>query len=171
MMGLTKRQADCLDAIRSYIDKHGFSPSYSDLCRLLGCKSKSTVTRLLERLQERGYVQCTPNRGRSLRLTTPCRVSHPPPFTGEGNHAQHGGGGAPPTPDLQARLARYCAESGEADRDVIADAVLLHLDEIESDGVEDAEALAMFGAAFDTPSPRGRGEGRGEGHDGGGGAS
>lgn len=152
-MGLTPRQAECLTAIRSYIAKHGYSPSYADLQQALGCASKSNVVVILRGLQARGHVQWTPYATRSLRLTTPCPLPDPPPRAGEGAEHSEAGGGALLPPDLQERLTRFCAARGEAEHDVIADAVLLHLDALESDGVEDADALAMFAAAFDGATP------------------
>lgn len=167
-MGLTRRQAECLAAIRSYVAAHGCSPSYSDLCRALDLRSKSDIHWLLLKLQERGYVQWTPRQGRSLRLTAPCTgAAHPPPraCAGEGDHPQaslrslrelgcmDGGGGVTLPPALAARLAAHCAETGDDPAAVIADAVLLHLDAVESNTVDDAEALAMFGAAFDGVTP------------------
>lgn len=164
MMGLTRRQADCLAIIRAYIAEHGCSPSYAELMGALGCRSKSTVARLLDGLKVRGHVDWTPRVERTLTLVerrAPSSLS----------------------PDLQNRLACFCAEHGEEVEDVIADAVLLHLDAFDTprlphvpllrcdecdngidagwthcpfcgaqarnEGDEDAEALAIFGAAFD----------------------
>ena len=45
MMGLTRRQADCLAVIKSHIAERGSSPSYSEIAAALGGRSLSTVTR------------------------------------------------------------------------------------------------------------------------------
>ncbi len=207
MMGLTRRQADCLAIIRSYIAEHGCSPSYTELMRALGCQSKSTVARLIGGLKARGYVDWTRYGQRTLRLVEP-----PPPASlhsapspspsrvfptwATRHEAEHGstrvrrGGGlgrGQLPPELRNRLAQFCDAHGEAADDVIADAVLLHLDAFDtpptphvpllrcdecdngidpgwtycpfcgsgwSEGDKDAEALAVFGAAFYGAVPR-----------------
>lgn len=64
--GLTPRQKDCLNAIWAYWDQHGVSPTHEELAAALGMASKSNITRLLNGLEERGWVNLTRYRSRSL---------------------------------------------------------------------------------------------------------
>lgn len=66
-MGLTKMQADCLGYIKDYRARHGgVSPSYQEIAATLQIKSKSGVTRLIEKLIERGAVRRLARRSRSI---------------------------------------------------------------------------------------------------------
>lgn len=67
MMGLTRIQADMLEAIRSR-QVEGVGPSYEELREDLGLSSKSEVQRALRALRERGYVNWMPGRARSLSI-------------------------------------------------------------------------------------------------------
>lgn len=68
MMGLTRRQAECLAIVRAYIGKHGISPSYEEIQGALGVASKSVVWRLISALVDRGYLVRIPSAARSLAL-------------------------------------------------------------------------------------------------------
>lgn len=74
MSGLTKKQHDLLCFIESYIDEHGYSPSYEEMMDGLDHKSKSTIHRLITCLEQRGYVRRIPQAHRGievLRSATP----------------------------------------------------------------------------------------------------
>ena len=108
--GLTPRQATVLAVIRDHIASNGHAPSYREIAAATGVRNPSAVSGMLDRLRQRGCVDWTPGRGRSLRLVTD--------------------DGLPAT--IAARLDRHCALTGDRPADVIADAVLLHLDELEA---------------------------------------
>ena len=57
MIGLTLRQAQCLDAIKAHIAAHWIAPSYRELQAALGLASLSGVHRLLAGLEERGHIR------------------------------------------------------------------------------------------------------------------
>ena len=133
-MGLTQRQAACLASIRTYIAAHGRSPTYAEIAAALGGGSKSTVTRLLRALKQRGRIDFTRCASRSITLRAD------PACDGGWS-----GWGLPA--DLQARLDALCAQTGDDPASVIADAVALHIDAF--DEADDADMLALFGAAFD----------------------
>jgi repressor LexA len=65
---LTGRESATLEAICSYVDMHGYPPSMWDLCGALKLASPSTVMRILNRLQAKGYVQRDPVRARTIRI-------------------------------------------------------------------------------------------------------
>jgi SOS-response transcriptional repressor LexA len=56
MIGLTPRQRRCLDAIAAHEAATGAMPSVDDLRAALGLRARSTVSRLLSRLAERGAI-------------------------------------------------------------------------------------------------------------------
>lgn len=56
---LTSRQQQFLDVVCSYQERQGVSPSMSQLCELLGVKSKNSVHKMLVRLEQRGYLERT----------------------------------------------------------------------------------------------------------------
>lgn len=66
--GLTPQQANALTFIRSYIETKGHSPSYEEMMAPLKTTSKANVSRMVDRLVERGYLLRGPGRNRSLRL-------------------------------------------------------------------------------------------------------
>jgi hypothetical protein len=68
MMGLTKQQRACLNAIRTYHEKTGAMPSVQELCDALGFASKSAVWGLLVRLEQRGAIKRIPGAARAIAL-------------------------------------------------------------------------------------------------------
>lgn len=72
MMGLTRRQRDLLDFIGAYMATENVAPSFEEMRTGLGLKSKSGIHRLIDSLEERGFVQRLPNRARAIEvLETP----------------------------------------------------------------------------------------------------
>lgn len=69
MSGLTKRQSDLLEFIRSYVRENGgVPPSYDEMKAGLGLASKSGIARLMDALEERGLIRRLYHRARSLEL-------------------------------------------------------------------------------------------------------
>ena len=67
--GLTGQQADCLKFIALHQRQHdGISPSYDEIKDGLGLGSKSTVSWLLNELEERGRIKRLPNRSRAITI-------------------------------------------------------------------------------------------------------
>lgn len=67
MMGLTRRQAECLAYVRSRLEESEVAPSLDEIAAYLGCV-KSSVHRMVEALVERGHLVRLPNRPRGLAL-------------------------------------------------------------------------------------------------------
>jgi repressor LexA len=65
---LTWRQNSVLDALKAYIDAHGYSPSLRDLCNITGL-SQGTVHTSLNALDRRGLVTWEPSHARTVRPT------------------------------------------------------------------------------------------------------
>lgn len=72
--GLTVKQADLLSFIRERA-ADGETPSFEEMKGALGLKSKSGIHRLIEALEERGYIVRAINRARAIVL-----VDNPDPI-------------------------------------------------------------------------------------------
>lgn len=114
-IGLTPHQKQTLDFLKSYQAEHGgVSPTFAEILEHLGAKSKSRVSEILIALEERGHIRRLANKPRAIEIVSErSPVSLPP--------------------HIDARLRSYCAKHGERPADIIADAVDLHLDELERD--------------------------------------
>lgn len=110
--GLTRRQLNVLTFIRTYIARHGVSPSYDDIRRHLGLSSKSSIVTVVSGLVERGHIGKLNGRRRSLTLTEPNEVES---F-------------AVTDPKLRAQLTLYCLATDQDPQAVIHDAVALFID-------------------------------------------
>lgn len=64
MKPLTRKQAELL----AYMKAQERCPSYEEMKNALGLKSKSGVHRLIDALQERGFVRRLPNRARAIEI-------------------------------------------------------------------------------------------------------
>lgn len=109
--GLTACQAHALDVIKGLINGTGRSPSIREIVRALGIGSYGRAQELVNALVERGHLDRIPNRARTLTIRSPDDGVRLPP-------------------DLQRTLTAYCAANGEDPASVVADAVALHLDEL-----------------------------------------
>jgi SOS-response transcriptional repressor LexA len=112
-MSLTPRQAQAFEAIKAFNAAHGRTPTFRELANALGLNSLSSIRRLLDGLQERGYITRMLRRAHSITIAD-------------------GTGLGPPwlPPALRANLDAYCRLAGEDPAGVIEDAVKLHLDAI-----------------------------------------
>lgn len=66
---MTQKQLDLLDFIRFYMMKNrGVVPSYQEMAAGIGLKSKASIFRLLESLEERGQITRLHNRARAIKV-------------------------------------------------------------------------------------------------------
>jgi repressor LexA len=68
---MTPRQKECLTYINDFWREQGYAPSYEEIRTAMGAKSKSSVSALVAKLEERGYVERIPNLARSVRVVNP----------------------------------------------------------------------------------------------------
>ena len=68
MFIMTPRMSACLKFITAYWAERDYAPSYDEIKDGLGAKSKGTVSALVTKLEERGYIERTPNLDRSIRV-------------------------------------------------------------------------------------------------------
>lgn len=71
MIGLTAKQARCLDFIERYTaDNDGIAPSYQQIMEALDMASKSGVHRLVIALEVKGRIRRIPDRARAIEVVS-----------------------------------------------------------------------------------------------------
>jgi hypothetical protein len=127
---LTKRMKEALDAITQHVALHGAMPSRSSLAASIGC-NRNNANRLMGSLVERGEVNSVSTGGalagfggEGVAIFVPAHVA--------------------------AQLAAFCLANSERVSAVVADAISLHLDQMDTDrtvrGLAQAGAYAKDGA-------------------------
>ncbi len=66
IMAVTRRQKEVLDFVGSFVERHGYSPSFEEIARGLNLKSLATVHKHITNLQTKGVLQRGHNRSRSI---------------------------------------------------------------------------------------------------------
>ncbi len=72
-MAVTRRQKEVLDFLGDFMKKNEYSPSYEEIARGLGLKSLATVHKHITNLHNKGLLQRSHNRSRSIDLPPPQR--------------------------------------------------------------------------------------------------
>jgi repressor LexA len=67
-VALTRRQKEILDFIESFLDAHGYSPSFEEIAKEFGFRSLATVHEHLSNLETKGYIRKSYNESRSIEL-------------------------------------------------------------------------------------------------------
>jgi repressor LexA len=67
-MALTRRQKEILDFVESFLDAHGYSPSFEEIARFFQYRSLATVHEHLSNLEAKGYIRKNYNESRSIEL-------------------------------------------------------------------------------------------------------
>ncbi len=67
-MALTRRQKQVLDFLVTFINKHGYSPSFEEIGKGLRLSSLATVHKHLQTLSKKGFVRRGYNQSRSLEI-------------------------------------------------------------------------------------------------------
>jgi len=66
----TKRQKELLDYVDTFIQEHGYGPSYREIMTAIGYKSVSTVAIHIDGLITKGFLRKSDNSARSLEVVT-----------------------------------------------------------------------------------------------------
>ncbi len=66
--GLTPRQTQVFKFIKSYISKKGYSPSYEEIAKANNMKTKSHVSQIIVKLEQRQWITRIPNTSRSINI-------------------------------------------------------------------------------------------------------
>lgn len=67
-MGLTSNQRALLVFICEHIDEKAYPPTYDQMVEAMGLASKSGIHRLLQALEERGYIRRMKARARAIEV-------------------------------------------------------------------------------------------------------
>jgi len=67
-MYLTKKQKAILDFIKQYLSEHEVAPTYEEIARHFGYRSKGTVHKHITNLEEKGLIKKDWNRSRCLQI-------------------------------------------------------------------------------------------------------
>lgn len=84
-MAVTKRQKEVLDFITAFVQRNGYSPSFEEIARGLDLKSLATVHKHITNLQNKGMLERSHNRSRSIDILPPrsrARASEKLPLMG-----------------------------------------------------------------------------------------
>ena len=65
-MVLTRRQRVVMDFIASFLQEHGYSPSFQEMAHGLGLSSLATVHKHILTLERKGFLRRGPNQSRSI---------------------------------------------------------------------------------------------------------
>ena len=65
---LTPRQNDCWQFLAKYSEEHGYAPSFEEMANALNVVSKSNIHRLLDALEERGFIRRLRHRSRAIEV-------------------------------------------------------------------------------------------------------
>jgi repressor LexA len=68
-MTLTKRQKEVLDFLVTFVNKHGYSPSFEEIARALKLTSLATVHKHITTLERKGFIRRGYNQSRSIEVT------------------------------------------------------------------------------------------------------
>lgn len=68
MHKLTRRQKEVLEAITNYIRENHYAPAYRELGNIIGVKSPSTVSDILQKLKSKGYINWEEGQPRTLHI-------------------------------------------------------------------------------------------------------
>jgi len=65
---LTPRQNECWLFLAKYTADHGYAPSFDEMAAALNLSSKSNIHRLLNALEERGFIHRLRHRSRAIEV-------------------------------------------------------------------------------------------------------
>ena len=68
MRDLKEEQKEVFYAIKSFINKLGYSPSVRELCEMTGRRSPGTIHYHLKKLKELGYINYNEKQNRTIRI-------------------------------------------------------------------------------------------------------
>ena len=74
---LTKKQNELLIYINQNLRETGVAPSYEEMKEALDLRSKSGIHRLINALEERGFIRRLPHRARAIEVTKLPTASSP----------------------------------------------------------------------------------------------
>jgi len=77
---MTQKQKELFDFIVKFTRENGYPPSYDQMLEALSLKSKSGIHRMVEGLEERGYIRREAGRARTIEIIRTPESAAPDPF-------------------------------------------------------------------------------------------
>ncbi|MDD3888052.1 MAG: transcriptional repressor LexA [Patescibacteria group bacterium] len=74
MKNLTKKQKKILDYLANYEQDNGYMPSYQEITKEMGLKSKATIWEHLKNLKDKGYLDFVKGAARAIKLEEKFRL-------------------------------------------------------------------------------------------------
>lgn len=68
MTPLTEKQEDVLAFVKSFIEGKGYPPTRKEICAHFGHSSPSGIDQHLRIIEEKGWINLTPNISRGIQL-------------------------------------------------------------------------------------------------------
>lgn len=72
MKNLTEKQYRIYKIIKDYIDQNGYSPSIREIMQIAGFTSPATIHTFVQILVDKGYIEYTPGKFRTIRILKEC---------------------------------------------------------------------------------------------------
>lgn len=113
---MIQRERKALAFIQASIETRGFAPSFAEIQNYIGVGSKSTVAVIVAALEAQGKITRNKHQRRGIAIVSDNPEQCLPA-------------------DLQVRLRKHCAMTGDTTLAVMIDAITEHLDETEP-GIE-----------------------------------
>lgn len=66
--GITRKQRQLLGFIAAHIAEFGSSPTFEEMAREMGVKSRSGVAKIVDALELRGHITRLPHKAGSIRI-------------------------------------------------------------------------------------------------------
>ena len=66
--GLTEKQLKLFKFIKNYIAKKNISPSYDEMKVAVGLKSKNSINKRVNQLEDRKWIKRLPGKARSIQI-------------------------------------------------------------------------------------------------------
>lgn len=74
---LTKRQAEVLDVVQTYIDEMGTPPTQAEIAQTMGFSSKNAARDHLLALEKKGYIKIHGDKNRAIQILSPANDEVP----------------------------------------------------------------------------------------------
>lgn len=67
---MTRRQKELLGWILDFVKQHGMPPTYDEMAKGLGVKSRGNTHRMVKTLVDEGYLSYVPGKFRTVKVTS-----------------------------------------------------------------------------------------------------
>lgn len=65
---MTPKEKEVLRALKDYIEKYGYAPSFREVGTMMGISSSATIFHHLVNLKKKGYIDYTNNKSRTIKI-------------------------------------------------------------------------------------------------------